>query len=106
MDSRHDDNQFQMDMIASGDAHHHVEEGAAGDAINTVIYLNMSGDGIKQSRMMLINKPIMLTVYIYLTFQFFSLSLYIYISNNVDNDCFLARLICLLFLALGIGEKK
>jgi hypothetical protein len=38
-----------MDMIAGGDAHHHVEEEATGDASNTDIYLNMSGDGIEQS---------------------------------------------------------
>ncbi|RLM78830.1 hypothetical protein C2845_PM12G12850 [Panicum miliaceum] len=43
-----DANQFLMDMIAGGDAHH-VEEGAGDDASNTDIYLNMSGDGIEQS---------------------------------------------------------
>jgi len=43
-----DDEQFLMDMIASGSGTAaHVEE--AGDASNTDMYLNMSGEGIKQS---------------------------------------------------------
>ncbi|RLM70359.1 transposon protein, putative, CACTA, En/Spm sub-class [Panicum miliaceum] len=33
-----DDNQLLVDMIASGDAHHHVEEEVADDASNTDIY--------------------------------------------------------------------
>jgi len=43
-----DDEQFLMDMIASGsNAAGNVEE--AGDTSNTDMYLNMSGEGIEQS---------------------------------------------------------
>ena len=43
-----DDEQFLMDMIASGsNAAGNVEE--VGDTSNTDVYLNMSGEGIEQS---------------------------------------------------------
>jgi hypothetical protein len=63
MDPRDDEdaNQYLMNMIAGGDAphhveeeagadaNHHVEEEAGDDASNTDIYLNMSDDGIELS---------------------------------------------------------
>ena len=53
MDPRHemDDEQFLMDMIASGSASAAAHADDTGDAANTDIYLNMSGgDEIDQPR--------------------------------------------------------
>ena len=59
MDLRHDamdDEQFLMDMIASGSAVAAGHAADTGDAANTDIYLNMSGGDLINQQLMLMTR--------------------------------------------------